>query len=85
MSTPLELRQGTLSSSRDLLVPSLELQQGARGPFKLWLGLGVPLSLQRVLSVPLRYSMELRAPLEFWWVLSMGGESSLDLSLGSPH
>ena len=33
---PFELRQGTQSSSRVLVVPPLELQQGARDPFKLW-------------------------------------------------
>ena len=91
MSGLLELRQGTPSSSRDLLVPPLELQQGAWGPFKLWLGLGVPLNLQWVLSAILSgYScsqVEHGTQSSFRVLVGSlhGWESSLDLSLGSPH
>ena len=36
MRAPLELRQGTQSSSHVLVVPPVEMQQGAWGPFELW-------------------------------------------------
>jgi len=36
MRAPLELRQGTQSSSHVVVVPPVEMQQGAWGPFELW-------------------------------------------------
>ena len=36
LKTPLELRQGTQSSSHVAVVPPFEMQQGAWGAFELW-------------------------------------------------
>ena len=54
----LELRQGTQSSSHVVVVPPVEMQQGAWGPFELWCaklgflssctwGVGPPLELRQ--------------------------------------